>query len=199
MKNFVQYKTPFFKALLMSSVLFSVSLCTCNENNKGIQKVLETHKQVKNSHSIRDNEIYFLSKATEISLEAVKLGELAQQSSYLSDVKDLGKRMEQAHAKYLDDLALLARKQLIILPSNVTNESQAIYNKLRQTPRRQFDKAYCDRVVSNHKEAIGVFENTLIKKEIALEIQQWSTIILAELRIHLVYAMIAQRKSEKIK
>lgn len=199
MKKFVQYKAPFFKALLMSSVLFSVSLCTCNQNNKDIQKVLETHKQVKNSDSIRDNEIYFLSKATEISLEAVKLGELAQQSSSLSDVKDLGKRMEKAHAKYLDDLALLARKQLIILPSNVTNESQAIYNKLSQTPRRQFDKAYCDRVVSNHKEAIGVFENTIIKKEIALEIQQWSTIILPELRIHLVYAMIAQRKSEKIK
>lgn len=199
MKNFVQYKAPFFKALLMSSVLFSVSLCNCNKKNKDIQKVLETHKIAKNSNSVRDNEVYFLTKVTEICLEAVKLGELAQQSSSLSDVKDLGKRMEHAHAKYLDDLALLARKQLIILPSNVTNDSQEIYNRLSQTPRSQFDKAYCDRVVSNHKEAIGVFENTSIKKEIAVEIQEWSIIILAELRIHLVYAMIAQRKSEKIK
>jgi putative membrane protein len=113
-------------------------------------------------------------------------------------VKALGKMMDDAHNKCMSSLATLAATKSITIPTTPTDDALSAYKSLNNKSGADFDLAYCDMMVSGHKNAIAMFEKASVESTDA-DIRQWATETLPELRKHLDHSLMCQRESEKNK
>ena len=210
MKTITNFKTGMLHATLITATLFGVTSCN-NNKPKDTKDVAMEHNDAKfdnngisnnnnnngnNNSDIKEKDTKFLVKAAEINLDEIQLGQLAQKSSRVKEVKDLGKMMEEAHTKSMKDLTALANKKMITIPSSPTDKAKDDYKKLSNTSGLDFDKKYTDMMVKGHKDAIDLFEKASKDSE-DTEIRDWATSTLPALRMHLDHAMNCQKKLEK--
>ena len=151
---------------------------------------------IRNSYTARDAD--FLSRAAEINMEEISLGQLAQKKSMMADVKDLGKMMEEVHTKSMNDLNALAKEKMITIPKVETYKAQKVYGDLNSKTDAEFDKAYCDAMITGHRHAITLFEKASKESDDA-DIKKWATETLPILRTHLEHSLSCKEKCEKAK
>lgn len=201
-------KSVFLPVIFMSAVIFGTSSCEEKHDEKNADEISTEHKteevaKEQNDGKFNDNDdeknAKFLVKATEINLEEISLGKLAQQKSTNADVKELAKMMETAHTKGLESVKNLANKKGISIPSVPSEEATNAYNKLSdKKEQKDFNKAYADMMVDGHKKAIDLFEKQSTESSDA-DIRAWATDMLPELRKHLDHAIVVQTACDKIK
>jgi putative membrane protein len=117
------------------------------------------HRESKFLSALTDKtDAQFLSRAAEINLEEIHLGQLAQKKSTMVDVQELGKMMEKEHKKSLNELTTLANKKGIVLPKTLTAEANEKYKELSDKTDKKFNEEYCELMVKGHTQAIVLFE-----------------------------------------
>jgi putative membrane protein len=197
MKKINRFKSLILQAIVITAILFGASSCMDNKKPEDTKDVAEEHNDAKFNNNKQEKDAEFLVKAAEINLEEISLGQLAQQNGRTTHVKELGKMMEDAHTKSLNDLTALAKKKMITIPTSPTNNSQEAYKKLNEKSGNDFDKQYADMMVSGHKDAIVVFEKASTDCSDS-DIKEWATAMLPNLRTHLDHAIDCQKKCEKM-
>ncbi len=101
----------------------------------------------------------FVKKAAQGGMAEVELGQLAQQKASSEDVKKFGERMVTDHSKANDQLKQVAAQQHIDLPQELDAKDKAIKAKLEKLSGDQFDKAYMQDMVKDHKTDVAEFEH----------------------------------------
>lgn len=200
-KNKLVVRALFIAALFSHVTLFMES---CNNNNttadqnkpEDTKKVAEEQNDAK-FEGDKSKDAEFLVKAAGINLEEIKLGGLAQEKGMSKEIKDLGKMMAEQHQKSMDDLQALAAKKSITLPVSITDDGQKTYDKLSEKSGKDFDKAFADKMVDGHKDAISMFEKASNNAEDP-EIKTWASVTLVTLHRHLDHATECQKKCEKM-
>ena len=99
----------------------------------------------------------FITKAAQGGMMEVEVGKLAQEKGSSSEVKELGKKLEQDHSKANDQLKQLAESKNVPLPTDMGAEKAAV-DKLRALSGDQFDKAFLKMAVKDHKKDINEFQ-----------------------------------------
>ncbi len=89
----------------------------------------------------------------------IQAGQLAQQKGMAKDVKDYGTMMVEDHTKAADRLKAIATQKNLTLPSTLTPDMQKNIDDLNGKTGKDFDKAYMDMMVSDHKKVISAFED----------------------------------------
>ncbi|MCA1758790.1 MAG: DUF4142 domain-containing protein, partial [Bacteroidales bacterium] len=158
MKKFTFVKKVMMQATLVALVLL-VASCGYNQKPKDTKEVAEERNDEKFDNNKKENDAQFLVNAAEINLEQIQLGQLAQQNGGTAEVKELGKMMEDAHTKSLNELKALAKSKMITIPTSSTNDAQDAYKDLNEKSGNDFDKAYADMMVSEHEDTIETFED----------------------------------------
>ena len=178
--------------------VLAYALTSCNNvpKQEDTKKVAEEHNEAKFA-AAKEADAQFLVNAAEMNLEEIKLGELAQTNSTMSDVKKLGAMMKTDHAQGLKDLQVLAASKQVTLPTSITDNGQAAYSKIMNKKGHAFDKDYCDMAVTTHKIAVDKFEKAATSVADA-DIKAWAATILPALRTHLDASMTCQKKCEKM-
>lgn len=134
----------------------------------------------------------FAEKAAIGGMLEVKLGNLAQSKGTSAKVKDLGKMMVADHTKANDKLKSIAAKSKITLPTDLSAEKQNDYDMLNSKSGAEFDKAYADFMVKDHKKDIGEFtKQSSNGKHTALK--NFATETLPTLEHHLMTAEETQK------
>jgi putative membrane protein len=193
----IRHSQFFLQALIVISLFFGVASCNNSISNvKDTKEVAEDHNDAKFDNKDQEKDAQFLVNAAEITLEEIKLGQLAQQKGTMQQVKDLGKMMEEAHTKALSDLSDLAMRKSITIPTSPTEDAMESHKKLSDESSADFDKDYCDKIVKAHKDAIDKFEKASEKAEDS-DIRGWATSMLPTLREHLDYAITTQKLWDK--
>lgn len=105
----------------------------------------------------KDTKDFAMAAATGGMME-VQLGNIAMKNSATQSVKDFGKMMVDDHTKVNDQLKDLASKKMIDLPTTVTNDQQKEIDKLSKKTGADFDKAYVNMMVEDHKKDIAEFK-----------------------------------------
>jgi len=146
---------------------------------------------------LRAKDSQFLVHAAEINMEEVLLGQLAQKKSKMQDVKELGQMMEEAHTQSMSSLAALAKKKKINVPTMPTHGAKDAYKKLDAKSESDFNKAYCEMMVSGHKDAIAMFEKA-VSECTDEDIKEWAITTLPVLRTHLDHSVACQKKCETL-
>ena len=175
-------------------VLLSLTACY-NEN--GNAATAESN-EAKFYAMERNKDQQFLIDAAEISIEEIKFGQLAQKKSINIDIQEFGKILEDAYTKVLNELIPLAKSKSVAIPTELTDKSQQTYNQLLATPVNYFNKTYCDIAVIRHQEAGAKFQKVFTESTDE-DIRRWALSKLPELRRHLEFALLTQKKFEPIK
>jgi putative membrane protein len=99
----------------------------------------------------------FVQKATIGGLAEVEFGKLAQQKGSSDQVKQFGSRMVEDHSKANDELKQIVSSQGISAPTDLDAKHKSTMAKLDKLSGQQFDRAYMDDMVKDHKEDIALF------------------------------------------
>jgi putative membrane protein len=100
----------------------------------------------------------FLETAAKDGLAEVELGQLAGQRAQAAEVKQFGQRMVQDHGKANDELKQLASSKGVQVPAETDKSHQKKMEKLQKLSGADFDKAYMDDMVKDHKKDVKEFQ-----------------------------------------
>ena len=100
----------------------------------------------------------FVEKAAIGGLAEVQMGKLAQQKAASEQVKQFGTRMVDDHSKANDELKQVASSKGITLPTDLDAKHKGKMAKLEKLSGAQFDRAYMDDMVADHKEDVSEFQ-----------------------------------------
>ncbi|MGF1556163.1 DUF4142 domain-containing protein [Paucihalobacter sp.] len=136
----------------------------------------------------------FIMSASETNLKQIQMAQLAQQNGKTSEVRELGKMMEEAHTKSQKDLTALAERKNIRVTSSLEGSANDEYNELLNESIDDFDKAYTDMMISAHENIISAFEKASNDSS-DKDIKNWATTSLPGLRKHLDHSLESRKKS----
>jgi putative membrane protein len=100
----------------------------------------------------------FMKEAAQGGAAEVELGQLAVQKAQSPDVKAFGQRMVDDHTKAGDELKQLANQKGVTLPSQADAKDKAEKARLEKMSGAQFDKAYMNYMVADHKKDVADFQ-----------------------------------------
>ena len=178
-------------------LIITFGFTSCNSSKTEDTKEVATETNDAKFDNKKEDDAGFLVAAAGINLEEIQLGQLAQKISKMSDVKELGKMMEDEHTKAFKDLQALAAQKQITIPSALTDAGQDANKKLINKTGKDFDKAYCDMMVNGHKDAIDKFKKASTDATDP-DIRKLATSMLPALQTHLDHSIACQKKCEKM-
>ena len=164
----------------------------CGEKHDDSKKAAEEFNESKFENTGLEDDMEFVIAAADGGMFEVQAGELAKAKGMTQEIKDLGQQMAADHSKANEELKLLAAKKNITLPATLGEDHQKHINELTEKSGIDFDKAYADMMVKDHKKDIKEFEDEADhgKDE---EIKNWASGKLQVLRQHLEMAENTQK------
>jgi putative membrane protein len=100
----------------------------------------------------------FAVKAANGGMMEVELGKIAQEKAMNPRVKEFGAMMVRDHGKANDELKAIAGNKNVTLPDSVGTDHRDHIMDISKKTGKDFDKAYIDMMVSDHKDDIDMFE-----------------------------------------
>jgi putative membrane protein len=104
------------------------------------------------------NPAAFVKKAAQDGLTEVTLGKQAVNKAQDPKVKQFAQHMVQDHSKANDELTSVAKKKGLDVPSSLDAEHQAIVQKMSSKSGADFDAAYSEEMLKDHKKAVALFQ-----------------------------------------
>ncbi|MGI9102446.1 MAG: DUF4142 domain-containing protein [Terriglobales bacterium] len=101
----------------------------------------------------------FVMKAAQGGQAEVELGQLAEQKSQDPKVKEFAKRMVNDHSQANQKLQSIAGSKGINLPSSADKKEKAEKDRLSKLSGEQFDRAYMEHMVRDHKKDVAEFQH----------------------------------------
>jgi putative membrane protein len=129
----------------------------------------------------------FVLAAADGGMLEARLGELALTKALSPEVKSFAQSMVTDHGKANEELKILASKSNISIPETLSATSQEKYDAIAQKDGEDFDRAYAEAMVDDHKETI---ENFYVEanKGSESEIRAWAEAKVPILEHHLMMA-----------
>lgn len=101
----------------------------------------------------------FAVNTANAGMTEIQAGQMAEQKGGAKDVKVYGAMMVKDHTAAADKLKMIAASKNITLPSTVSSDMQKNLDDLSRKAGKDFDKAYIDMMISDHKKVISAFED----------------------------------------
>jgi putative membrane protein len=101
---------------------------------------------------------HFIMEAADGGMAEVQLGQLAVQKASNPDVKAFAQRMVDDHSKANDELKQIASDKGITLPDAISAKHNATITRLSSLSGADFDKAYVDDMLADHKKDVAAFK-----------------------------------------
>jgi putative membrane protein len=101
----------------------------------------------------------FAVNTANAGMTEIQAGQMAEQKGMAKDVKEYGAMMVKDHTAAADKLKAIATSKNITLPSTVSSDMQKNLDDLNKKEGKDFDKAYIDMMISDHKKVISAFED----------------------------------------
>jgi putative membrane protein len=101
----------------------------------------------------------FVTQATLAGKTEVLAARVALKNSQSADVQTFAKRMIKDHTKANVKLASIAKSKQLAVPAHVDAKHRAVVHSLRGQTGAAFDAAYAQQMVSDHEEAVALFNS----------------------------------------
>ena len=151
-------------------------------NTAGALGNLTNTSNVDTASASDDNK--FVMEAANGGLAEVELGKIASTKAANGEVKKFAEMMIQDHSKANEELKSLAAKKGIKLPAEPGAQHKATMEDLRSKVGAEFDRAYVDAMIEDHKKDVALFESESQNGNVP-EIKAFAAKALPVLRKHL--------------
>jgi putative membrane protein len=128
----------------------------------------------------------FVRKALEGGAVEVQLGQLAQQKSQSEDVKQFGQKMVEDHTQLAEQMKPIAQQLGVKEPKGLSKKDKQLIAKLEGLFGPQFDEAYIQAMVKDHKEDLKEFKDeaqSALNQNVKLAAQQGAGVISQHLQM----------------
>jgi putative membrane protein len=161
-KTKLTMKRIMLNAAIFAGAIFFAASCsdrrTENSDNQDSEEVAKDENDAKFDDTDMEGDTKFAVKAADAGMLEVKLGELAQSKGVSQQVKDFGKMLVDEHSKANEELKALAATKNISLPATLSDDCQKKYDKLAEKSGTEFDEAFAEHMVKDHKDDIDAFK-----------------------------------------
>ncbi len=173
---------------IMFAFAFALASCGTNSKQEDSKEVAEEQNEQRfDDNDDMEDVADFAVKAAEGGLLEVELAQLALTKGTSAKVKEFAQSMINDHGKANEELKSLAQSKNITLPTTLSEDSQEDYNKLAEKTGKDFDKAYSNFMVKDHKEDLNMFKKAAEKAEDP-DLKSWASSKVPVLEHHLSMA-----------
>jgi putative membrane protein len=150
-------KSLFFGLCAIAGLL-GMQACNNNPSSGSHEDSVDSAKEVnKVVQPVQKDASDFAVAAANGGMMEVELGKVAQEKGVSKRVKDFGAMMVQDHSAADDKLKNIAGMLNISLPDSVSDDTRKDIDKLKMKKGKDFDKAYIDMMLDDHKKDIAEF------------------------------------------
>lgn len=161
------------KSILAAAILLSVAACKKTDNTSmttnmdssavsqtpaGEMVTDSTNSTGNNMANLKESDREFADKAARGGMLEVQAGQLAETNGSNAAVKSFGKQMVDDHTTVNNELKSWASSAGYTLPTTLEADAQKKLDELKGKKGADFDKAYTEFMVSDHKEDISLFK-----------------------------------------
>lgn len=147
-----------FSGLCLAAGLFTLQACNNNADTSSHEDAVDSAKSVnKVVQPVQKDASDFAVAAANGGMMEVELGKVAEEKGVSQRVKDFGAMMVKDHSAANDNLKTIAGTLNIALPDSVSDDSRKEIDKLKMKKGKDFDKAYVDMMLDDHKKDIAEF------------------------------------------
>ena len=136
----------------------------------------------------------FFKEAAQGGMAEVTLGKMAVNKAESEAVKSFGERMVTDHGNSSQELKDLAVAENVTLPTEMSADAKAVQEKLSGLSGAEFDKAYMEEMLKDHKKDISAFQEQAQQGKDP-EVKNWAEKTLPTLQEHYT---LAETTSSKI-
>jgi putative membrane protein len=172
--------------LLLVCALLSFTSCS-RKNDTDSKKLAEDQNKAALDGTKKEDDADFAVEAADGGMLEVQLAQLAIANGASKQVKDFAQSMVKEHSKANEELKSLATQKNITLPGTLSEDSKKKYDKLAEKRGKEFDEAYCELMVKDHKDDIDKFKKEADDGNDA-DIKSWASEKLPTLQHHLSLA-----------
>jgi len=148
-----------------------------------------------NGSGLARGDVKFIEEAAKGGLAEVELGKLAAKQAQDAAVKSFAERMVKDHSAANDKLKPIADAKHVVLPSGLDKSHKKDLDKLAKKSGTDFDKAYMDYMLKDHKKDVKEFQKQA-KSAKDPDVQQFASSTLPTLEEHL---RLAQQTHDAVK
>jgi len=177
--------------MLSATAITLFAACNNSETHEDSKEVAKEQNDTKFDDTKIEDDTKFAVSAADGGMLEVELGKLAQTNGSAPQVKDLGKMMVDDHSKANEELKAMAQQKNISLPAMMSEDKQKKYDDMAAKKGKDFDQAYADFMVSDHKDVIDAFQKEADKGADA-DIKAWAAGKLPALQHHLEMSQTAK-------
>jgi putative membrane protein len=138
----------------------------------------------------------WVTKVAQGGMAEVELGKLAQTNGASDAVKQFGQRMVTDHSKANEELAGIAKRKNVSVPSTLDAKSEATKERLSKLNGPAFDRAYIADMVKDHRMDVAEFKKEANSGQDA-EVKAFAAKTLPTLEEHLKMAEDAAKTVNK--
>jgi putative membrane protein len=145
----------------ISAIMIALFLgYSCNRDNAAsdAKQAAEDRNDAKFTDKASKDDAQFVVDAYSAGLVEINMAQRAKELAVTSEAKSTADMMISAHTQMNADLAALADKKVITVPSALNDNQTKEINSLAEKKGRDFDEAFADKLVSSHKDAVSLFE-----------------------------------------
>ena len=126
----------------------------------------------------------FAMEAAKAGAKEIKLGQIAASKGSTAEVRQLGQMMVDQHTQAAAQLKSLADRKGIKLPTDMDTECKKCCDDISKKSGKDFDKAYTEMMVKDHKKVIAEFKKEKDSGKDA-DLKSWASTTLPTLEHHL--------------
>ena len=174
--------------IVLLVVLQLLQACSGNSRHDTVAKadslnaVKDTTKKL--SIGVEKVDAEFIVDAANGGMTEIELGKMAMQKGISKQVKNFGAMMIKDHSKINDMIKAIAVTKNISIPKAPGVKEQKIISKLTGKSGKDFDKAYIDNMIEDHKDDIKAFQ-TAAKKCLDPDVKSFAVKTIPILQEHL--------------
>jgi putative membrane protein len=141
----------------------------CSDGNsdavENAQKVNEARNeaQPEAAQNRADYDSEFMTKAASGGMLEVELGKLVLQRAITPEAKEFARHMVNEHTQANAELAQLAQRRKITLPTMMGDDQQDVYKDIAEKQGLPFDRGYLREMRQDHEEDIKLFSEAAQK------------------------------------
>lgn len=177
---------------------FAFAACQPKNKAEDSKEVAEEQNEAKFDDSEVEDDTQWAVAVADMGMLEVEASKLALERATVPAVKTFAQTMVDEHTKANDELKSAAAQKNISLPAVLSDKSQRKYNDLLEKTGKDFDDAYTDLMVKDHKDAVDKFKKEAEKGEDA-ELKSWAAGKVATLEHHLEMAKATEKAVDEIK
>ncbi|MFT3682101.1 MAG: DUF4142 domain-containing protein [Ferruginibacter sp.] len=174
-----------FKYLLVAAGIFIYS-CNNSESKPETTESKDTADKVNEEKMKADNDALanadFVSAAVANNYAELSLAKLAGKKSKNTNIKKIASTLEKQHGEFIDQLKTYAGTHNITIPAEETAEAKEKAKTIEDD--KNFDKAWCDYLVTAHQNSIKKFED-FSTKTTDESLRKWINEALPKMKMHL--------------